>query len=173
MEINDELIIQWEPKVQKMASHVYINGLDRDDLAQELRLAIVKAAQGFQEDRGVIFHTYLHTAMTNTIRTLMSKAQRYPYTVSTDEFALDWREHHEGQSAEIIEALTDPSDFTEDVNFTDILNSYGLSDLEHIFITLRLEGLTMGEISEDLGESAYKIRNGVKEKLIGGMFDEA
>ena len=26
----------------------------------------------------------------------------------------------------------------------------------------------MGEISDDLGESAYKIRQGVREKLIGG-----
>ena len=48
MEINDELIKQWEPKVQRMASNVYIVGLDREDLAQELRLAIVKAAKGFE-----------------------------------------------------------------------------------------------------------------------------
>ena len=45
MEINDALIQQWEPKVQKMTANTYILGLDRDDLAQELRLAIVKAAQ--------------------------------------------------------------------------------------------------------------------------------
>ena len=76
MEINDELIKQWEPKVQRLASNTYVVGYDRDDIVQELRIAIVKAAQGFEEDRGVLFHTYLHTAMTNTIRTLISKAQR-------------------------------------------------------------------------------------------------
>ena len=172
MEIDDNLIIQWEPKVQKMASNTYINGLDREDLVQELRVAIVKAAQGFEEDRGVLFHTYLHTAMTNTIRTLISKAQRYPQTASADETYSDFNDLP-SQSSEIIEALTDPSDFTEDVNFTDILNSCGLSDLEHTFITLRLEGLTMGEISDDLGESAYKIRQGVRDKLLEGKFNEA
>ena len=55
MDINDGLIRQWEPKVQKMASNTYILGMDREDLAQELRLAVVKAAQGFEEDRGYCF----------------------------------------------------------------------------------------------------------------------
>ena len=171
MEIDDNLIIQWEPKVQKMASKTYINGLDRDDLVQELRVAIVKAAKGFEEDRGVLFHTYLHTAMTNTIRTLLSKAQRYPQTVSADETfpnLAGGAGDLPTQSAAGREALTDFSDFTDDIDFTDILNSIGLSEIEHTFINLRLEGLTMGEISDDLGESAYKIRQGVREKLIGG-----
>ena len=98
MEINDALIRQWEPKVQKMTANTYILGLDREDLAQELRLAIVKAAQGFEEDRGVLFHTYLHTAMTNTIRTLLSKSQKrtflgnsqYVYEESLDDMHLDF-----------------------------------------------------------------------------------
>ena len=49
MEINDELMRQWEPKVQRFASTTYIEGLDRDDLIQELRIAIVKAAQGLKK----------------------------------------------------------------------------------------------------------------------------
>ena len=76
MNIDDDLIKQWEAKVQLMVLNTYVAGWDREDLAQELRIAIVKAAQGFQEDRGVLFHTYLHTAMINTIRTLINKAQR-------------------------------------------------------------------------------------------------
>ena len=71
MEINDELIKQWEPKINKMLQNTFVIGLDRDDIAQELRIAIVKAAQGYNEDKGVLFHTYLHTAMVNTIRTLI------------------------------------------------------------------------------------------------------
>ena len=58
MNIDDELIQQWEPKVQRFLSTTYVVGWDREDLAQELRIAIVKAAQGFQEDRGVLFHTF-------------------------------------------------------------------------------------------------------------------
>ena len=76
MEINDDLIKQWEPKIQKMLQGTSIIGMDRDDIAQELRIAIMRAANGFDEDKGVVFHTYLHTAMVNTIRTLITKAQK-------------------------------------------------------------------------------------------------
>ena len=58
MIINDELIKQWEPKIQRMLSNTYIIGMDREDLAQELRIAILKAAKSFDDSRGIIFHTY-------------------------------------------------------------------------------------------------------------------
>jgi len=53
IEINDELISQWEPKIQKLLENTFVLGLDKHDLEQELRIAIVKAAKGFNEDRGV------------------------------------------------------------------------------------------------------------------------
>jgi|TARA_R110000765_G_scaffold1599_1_gene4209 RNA polymerase sigma factor (sigma-70 family) len=172
MQINDELIKQWEPKVQKMASSVYILGLDREDLAQELRLAVVKAAQGFEEDRGVVFHTYLHTAMTNTIRTLLSKGRKLvPVTTSLDDIFSDFSDMPL-QSYEILEALTDPSDFTVDVEFKEFITTCLLDTQEQGFITLRLEGLTMEEITEDLGESSYKLRQTVREKLLRGVMHE-
>tara|TARA_R110000824_G_scaffold161643_3_gene336981 strand:- start:5098 stop:5673 length:576 start_codon:yes stop_codon:yes gene_type:complete len=173
MEINDDLIRQWEPKVQKMVSNVYVVGLDRDDVAQELRLSIVKAAKGFEEDRGVLFHTYLHTAMTNTIRTLLSKSQRLsPSTVSLDAVNLDFMASLPSQSAEVLKALTDPTDFTIDVEFKEFVDVCGLDAIEEAFITLRLEGLTMEEITEDLGEPAYKVRQAVRAKLFKGVVNE-
>ena len=78
IEINDDLIRQWEPKIQKMVSNSFVIGLDREDIAQELRISLLKAAKAYDESRGVIFHTYLHTSLVNTIRTLISKAQRQP-----------------------------------------------------------------------------------------------
>ena len=179
MEINDALIQQWEPKVQKMTANTYILGLDRDDLAQELRLAIVKAAQGFEEDRVVLFHTYLHTAMTNTIRTLLSKSQKrtflgnsqYVYEESLDDMHLDFSTLPM-QSKKILEALTDPKDFTIDVEFQEIFQECGLDAHEQAFITLRLEGLTMEEITEDLDEPSYKLRQTVREKLLGRLLNE-
>ena len=165
MNIDDDLIRQWEPKVQKMSSDVFIYGIEREDLAQELRLAIVKAAKGFEEDRGVLFHTYLHTAMTNTIRTLMSKNHRInPPTTSVDDVYSDFSSLPV-QSMEILEALKDPTDFTVDVEFKEFLEECGLDSQETAFITLRLEGLTMEEISEDLEDSSYKLRQTVREKL--------
>ena len=173
MEIDDALIQQWEAKVQKMSSNVYVAGLDKDDVAQELRLAIVKAAKGFEEDRGVLFHPYLHTAMTNTNRTLLSKSQKLnPPTVSLDFVDLDFTPSLPSQSLEVLKALTDPSDFTVDIEFKEFVADCKLDEVEKSFITLRLEGLTMEEITEDLGEPAYKVRQSVREKLFQGVVNE-
>lgn len=68
MQINDDLIIKWEPKIQKMVSGVFVVGMEKDDIAQELRIATIKAAKAYDKERGVIFHTYLHTTMVNTIK---------------------------------------------------------------------------------------------------------
>ena len=84
MEINDDLIRQWEPKITRLLANTFVVGMDRDDIAQELRISIIKAAKGFDEDRGVIFHTYLHTAMVNTLRTLISRGQRQQIDLSLE-----------------------------------------------------------------------------------------
>ena len=167
MDIDEELMNQWEPKVQKIVSNTFVVGLDRDDIAQELRIALVKAAQGFEEDRGVLFHTYLHTAMINTVRTLIAKAQRRVPSESLDSTYITAESGEVQQSSELLRALADPGEFTEDVEFDELLAESDLSPLERQFIDLRLEGLTMEEITEDLEESAYKIRQVVRLKLQG------
>ncbi len=167
MEINDDLIIQWEPKIQKLLANTFVVGMDRDDLAQELRIAIIKAANGFDEDRGVIFHTYLHTAMVNTLRTLISRGQRQQIDLSLETTVTD----DELIPASILKALEDPVDTFEEINFDDLLSGFNLTSTERSFITLRLEGLTMDEISEDLQTSAYKLRSVLREKL-GDFFGQ-
>ena len=47
MEINDQLLEQWEAKVQRLLQNTYVLGMDREDIAQELRIAIIKAATNF------------------------------------------------------------------------------------------------------------------------------
>ena len=170
MNIDDDLIKQWEPKVQRMVLNTNVAGWDREDLAQELRIAIVKAAQGFQEDRGVLFHTYLHTAMINTIRTLINKAQR---TIQPDslDIVYEGAEDENQIPTKILQALLQEEEGIIDIEATEILNQYELTDKEKTFIILRLEGLTMEEISEDVNESSYKIRTSVRNKL-RGLFDE-
>ena len=149
MNIDDDLIQQWEPKVQKMVSNTYVAGWDREDLAQELRIAIVKAALGFQEDKGVLFHTYLHTAMVNTIRTLISKAQ---HTIQSDSLDIVYEgvgEEHQ-IPLRILKALLQDEEGLENVEAVEVLGRYDLTPKELLFIELRLEGLTMEEITEDL-----------------------
>ena len=172
MDINNELILKWEPKIQKLLQGTFVVGMDRDDIAQELRMAILKAAQGFDEDRGVIFHTYLHIAMVNTIRTLISRGQRQPINLSLEK-SQPRGSDADGWDTSLADALIDPTDTSEDLEFNDLLeNSSLLSVVEKDFIILRLEGMNMDEISKDLQTSAYKIRDNLREK-IGDLLEEA
>ena len=159
MEINNDLIKQWEPKINKMLQNTFVRGMDREDIAQELRIAIVKAAEGFKEDKGILFHTYLHTAMVNTIRTLIYKAERRLVPFSLDVAPTD---EMSGGYAEILE---DKSFSMDDMEFNVLLDSVNLNQLERDFLKLRVEGLTMEEITEDLGDSAYKIRQNLQDKV--------
>jgi RNA polymerase sigma factor (sigma-70 family) len=161
MEINNELVAQWEPKIQKMSSNSYVVGLDKEDLAQELRIALVKAARAYDDSKGAIFHTYLHTSLVNTIRTLITKAQRKPIARSIDVT-------FDGNNTipkEIAAAMVEPKNYTEEVEANIWIHAQGLLDKEKLFLELKLEGLTMEEITEDLGESAYKVRQSLRDKL--------
>ena len=165
IEINDDLIIKWEPKVQKLASSVFVVDMDRDDIAQELRIAILKAAKGFDPSLGTSFHTYLHTTMMNTLRTLIVRAQRkHIETQSMDEL-LDPSMGWETPSNKIQQALgVDDASF-DYFETLELINNSHITSKEEQFILLRLEGLTMEEITEDLHESAYTIRAGLREKV--------
>jgi len=162
MEINDDLIRQWEPKIVRMLSNTFVIGMDWDDLAQELRIAIMKAAHGFDEDRGVIFHTYLHTSMVNTLRTLISKAQRHQQPISLDAVYYDDEQPLLDQLAD---SLAVGIDVDNDLELRELLDSLDLTEEERKYILLRIEGLTMEEITEDLKSSAYKIKDSLKIRL--------
>ena len=152
MEINDDLVRQWNPKIQKMVSNSFVLGLDKEDVAQ-----------AYDETRGVVFHTYLHTSLVNTIRTLISKAQRQP-----DQRSIDNVFPESGQLPQsIAQALVDekPENLIAEVEADLFIDAQGLNDKEKLFLKLKLEGLTMEEITEDLGESAYKVRHTLREKF--------
>ena len=163
IEINDDLIKQWEPKIQKLLSNTYVYGWDREDLEQELRIANIKPANGFNEDRGVLFHTYLHTAMVNILRTLIAKAQKRIITESLDAVNVDT----ELIPAKILKALIAPEDMEDEVALKSILSKSEFTPQELNFIKLRLEGLTMEEISQELDDSSYKLRQSLQNKLKG------
>ena len=161
MEITEELMQQWEPKIQKMASSIIIPDLDREDLTQELRISLIKSAKGFDESRGIRFHTYLHTAMVNTLRTLLAKSNKRIPTKSLDITYADT----DLVPLDIVRALSDETDFTLDLDIMDEIFSCNLSQIEKDFLVLRLEGLTMEEITEDLGEPSYKVRHMLRRKI--------
>ena len=165
MEINNDLIKQWEPKIQKMLQGTSIIGMYRDDIAQELRIAIMRAANGFDEDKGVVFHTYLHTAMVNTIRTLITKAQKMLNLTSLEQ-ELSFRDSDNDNVGDAL--LIDESEtMMSDIELEGLFIANRLSYTEQSFVRLRLEGMTMEEITEDLEISAYRVRESLRVKFRG------
>ena len=124
MLIDNDLILQWEPKIQRMISNMYrqnqyIADMEKEDLAQELRICIVKAAKAYDETKGTLFHTYLHTSMVNTIRTLVSKSERKVFTKSLD-FTFDG---FNTMTNELHDSLKEESEILSDVELTNFINS--------------------------------------------------
>ena len=66
---------------------------------------------------------------------------------------------------EISKALIDPDTYSEEIEANLWVEAQGLEDKEKLFLQLKLEGLTMEEITEDLGESAYKVRQSLRDKF--------
>jgi len=175
LEIDDDLIKQWEPKITRMISTYKINGLHRDDLAQELRICILKAAKRYDPDRQVTFHTYLHTTMVNTIRTLAAKSKRnlntnasYLGQTFVGENAND-DSFPQNLSQEML--LQDPKDWLNVVEVSDLLKSLELTKPELTFIALRQSGHSLKEIHTKFTEnfpntSLASVREHVKQKFL-------
>ena len=172
MEITNDLIIQWEPKIHKFLQNTFVIGMDKEDLAQELRIAILKAAKHYNDDKGVSFHTYLHTVMVNTIRTLISKAQKNKEFVAA--YSIDGHSRNEDLvntkyhiSNEISKSLEDPVsiEHMSEMELQDVLERADLSDKEFDFIELRMDGLTMEQISNVVDYPAYRLRSSIQKKL--------
>ena len=156
MEINDELLEKWEPKVQKFLQTAFVTGMDREDIAQELRIAIIKAADHYDDSKGVIFHTYLHTVMVNTLRTLISKAQKTKnvnITYSID--GMDVNDNPQGfLPNEIANSLADESamEFVNNVELMDIISE----NLDNINIALDTDFWNGGQLLLGAIDSDYK-----------------
>tara|TARA_Y100000310_G_scaffold338684_1_gene429104 strand:- start:1334 stop:1882 length:549 start_codon:yes stop_codon:yes gene_type:complete len=176
LEIDDNLIKQWEPKITRMISTYTIDGLHRDDLAQELRICILKAAKRYDPDRNVLFHTYLHTTMVNTIRTLAAKAKRNinnsaSYLGETF-FSNTLDEDTSNQSLTRDLFLQDPKDWLNVVEINNLLESLNLTKPELVFLSLRQAGHSLKEIHQKFEEtfpdnSLASVREHVKQKFLG------
>lgn len=168
----EDLLKTWEPKIHKFLNTTYIVGMDREDLAQELSIAIWKAAEHYDEDKGASFHTYLHTVMVNTLRTIISKTQRQLHF--HDALSLDIQLTSESSDEttpmnnyRVSKALEDSNDLhiKDEIEFEDLLDQCQLTEKEKLFVDLRIQGFTMEQISEIIEESAYKMRTKIQKKV--------
>ena len=153
MIINNELIEQWEPQVHKIARTMSIIGMDYDDIVQELRMGVMKAAKGYKEESGVIFHTYLYKTLMNTASTLITRASKKHKAMPTVPMPDGFDQKGEEGEARDLEIL-------------DTLDNLDLSCMEREFIQLRMEGFSMKELGEKLGvKGVYRLNKQIKQKV--------
>jgi DNA-directed RNA polymerase specialized sigma24 family protein len=79
-----EVLRQYEGTILKYSFHIKAEApmLDNDDVAQELRLAVLRATRSWRDGGGASFNTYVHTAMHNARRDMLKKAFRNPPCLS-------------------------------------------------------------------------------------------
>ena len=153
MIINNELIEKWEPQVHKIARTMSIIGMDYDDIVQELRMGVMKAAKGYKEDSGVIFHTYLYKTLMNTASTLITRASKKHKAMPTVPMP-DGFDQKDGEGE------------AKDLEILDTLDNLDLSCMEREFIQLRMEGFSMKELGEKLGvKGVYRLNKQIKQKV--------
>ena len=156
MKIDNDLILQWEPKINKMLSNIYIQGYDRDDLAQELRMIVLKAAKLYKPNRNAIFHTYLHTAMVNRLKTLWLQASQ-----KIQSYSLDLETAEDDNSYRLSDFVKQLDENLDEVEFVDYLDSLKLDKGEKEFLLKKFQNHTMKDIEQQLKSiSDTKIVNG-------------
>jgi DNA-directed RNA polymerase specialized sigma24 family protein len=156
MKIDNDLILQWEPKINKMLSNIYIQGYDRDDLAQELRMIVLKAAKLYKPNRNAIFHTYLHTAMVNRLKTLWLQASK-----KIQSYSLDLETAEDDNSYRLSDFVKQLDVNLDEVEFVDYLDSLKLDKGEKEFLLKKFQNHTMKDIEQQLKSiSDTKIVNG-------------
>ena len=176
----EELLEQWEPKVHSMLRSVSIIGLDPEDIAQELRIAILKSARGYNPENTVAkFHTYLHVSMLNVIRSLIAKAQKRVSTVSLDQHMDGYAgassstlpRNSQSVSAKLLAALEDASQAFafEEVDVLSIIENSNLTPQELDFLELRTQKFKLREITDRLGANSVRLRESIKKKLEVGL----
>lgn len=170
MEINDALITQWEPQLHKMLqSYPSLGNYDYNDLAQELRIAIVKAAKHFDENRGVSFHTYLWMTLRNNLWVILGKTRKErqflikPSAGVAEEDALTAPVEETNPSA----FSTSPNEF-QDLEDAMYLRDLQLTDKEMLVAGLFIEGYNNLEMQR-LGikpKALTQIKQRIKEKIL-------
>lgn len=163
----EKLLEKWEPKVNSLLKSIKLRGYEKEDIAQELRIAILKADNKFDVSRGVKFHTYLHVVMVNVLRGLISNSKKLLNDQSLESFTSALQEGKDYISTSPILALEDPSSKreAEELELKFLIESLNLSDSEANFIDLMHKGFKLKEISVEMGKSSTMIRKSIRRKI--------
>lgn len=147
-----ELLGIFSKTVSSLALTFHLPDSEFDDLCQEGRMALYRAAISFDSTKGASFSTYASVCMTNAMISFVNK-----YNASVSGFIAD------GESVISNIAENDSPDNTAfSKQFRELLSTQGfagLSESERKTVFLKVCGYKTQEISEKTGKSAKSIDN--------------
>jgi DNA-directed RNA polymerase specialized sigma24 family protein len=83
----EALLCEWERRINTMAGGIYIAGMDKDDIKQELNIVLWQCSESYKNSKGQ-FSTYFYTCARNKIGKLKKYAmarKRSAYMVPLDD----------------------------------------------------------------------------------------
>lgn len=78
----EELIITYNPLIQKIVYSYYIHGHDKDDLAQLARIYLIDALKKYDEDKGYNFTVFLNVCLKRRFINLIREHEKENYNRS-------------------------------------------------------------------------------------------
>jgi RNA polymerase sigma factor (sigma-70 family) len=79
-EAHDAIVRRYEALVHKLVNKCFLYGrIDTDELTQAGRLALAKAAEKWNPDKGSKFFTYAYTCVNNAVRRAAGEQSRPPF----------------------------------------------------------------------------------------------
>lgn len=149
-----ELVGIFSRTVSSLASGYGLPFSEYDDLCQEGRIALYKAAMSFDESKEASFSTYASVCMTNAMTNFVNKYNSTVSGIVKDEDDIASRQD------------ISSSDGTEDTAFSrqfrELLATRGfagLSEAERKTVFLKVCGYKTSEISEKTGKSPKSVDN--------------
>lgn len=137
-------------------------GLDLNDLIQEAMLTFNTIIYSFDKEKDNIFYTYLKVCIENKLLSLLIKARRPKYNVSTVPLVSD---NDETLDYILSDSSANPENFILELEQKDELysNIFKLLTItEQKVLTLKINGFSYKEIAEILGKDKKAIDNALR-----------
>ena len=149
-----ELLGIFSKAISALASSYHLPYSEFDDLCQEGRIALYRAAVSYDSAKGASFFTYAQTCMTNAMVSFVNK-----YNASAGTMAVT---DDEGGIVEVSSTRSMPEDEVLSNHLRKLLSTKGfagLSETERKTVFLKACGYKTGEISKKTGKSSKSVDN--------------
>lgn len=149
-----ELLGIFSKAISALASSYRLPCSEFDDLCQEGRMALYRAAVSYDSTKGASFFTYAQACMTNAMVSFVNK-----YNASASTLAVT---DDEGGIVDVSTTRSTPEDEAFSIHLRELLSTRGfagLSETERKTVFLKACGYKTGEISKKTGKSSKSVDN--------------